>query len=209
MLQYKVYQEISEGQNGLKNLFISMGIVSVVMAFLTLNSVKSLEAPLSEGPPDSWWGWKATSERTSQQPEQTYDQFKPHVLYDYYEKIGEEGRKWRFAMTAWDIFPFMFVYTTLFGALLVRGLTKIGINDGLIARTVTLLPVLVLFYDAVENVICLYQGYIFPEEIDAKLIHAGGTCGKLKFSFLAAVIIIITFLELLSRSVAKDKTKDD
>lgn len=97
--------------------------LTLVITYLIHKSTHLLENSfVPQGPPDSWLGWKSVAERTTK--EELFTVFQPHVLLDFFERVGENGRFWRFCTTVWDIFPYMFIYTVWIGTFMVRGLTN-------------------------------------------------------------------------------------
>lgn len=131
-------------------------------------------------PPDLWFG------------------ISDNKLYDYLNEIGPDGRKGYAKLNAWDLFPYMWGYTILFGSLLYRQCQKSKISTNL-----SLIYILAVLSDCLESFICRHATKTFPERIHPDLLTLASLGNQMKWlSFLLGKLILGA---LLVRN-SKDKT---
>ena len=181
MVFLTIFQHVANSSALTAAAVAATGISTGVMLGIKSPAVDKFGA----GPvPDLWFGFASPGGR----------------LNEFYDGLGEDGRRAFDAVAHWDLFPHMLCYTVLLGSLLVRVARRAGVREGI----AYLMPV-VMLCDLVETVVLKRGCEQFPEILDGNVVAIGSIANQIKWILL--VFALGTIASLFAAGYVKTARK--
>ena len=132
--------------------------------------------------------------------------FSPGELNVFFHRLGPRGSEAYQGFCTWDLYSFIPTYT-MTGMLLLYRLISV---DGSYKFHKTKKPFLLIWLfpamalsDYVETAIPCYGAFIFPEELDRKLVRMASLGNQGKWVFTALISLVVVYLSLCARQSKK------